>query len=70
MNPQLSEQIFDSRYIELFEKIVDTVKVNPTFVASVLCSSITNLERSGLDSKLLKNEEFEFENNPWSEHPV
>jgi glutamyl-tRNA(Gln) amidotransferase subunit E len=57
LNPQLSEQIFDSRYIELFEKIVGTVKVNPTFVASVLCSSITNLERSGLDSKLLKNEE-------------
>ena len=57
LNPQLSEQIFDSRYIELFEKIVETVKVNPTFVASVLCSSITNLERSGLDSKLLKNEE-------------
>jgi len=57
LNPQLSEQIFDSRYIELFEKIVETVKVNPTFVASVLCSSITNLERNGLDSKLLKNEE-------------
>ena len=57
LNPQLSEQIFDSRYIELFEKIIETVKVNPTFVASILCSSITNLERSGLDSKLLKNEE-------------
>ena len=57
LNPQLSEQIFDSRYIELFEKIIETVKVNPTFVASILCSSITNLERNGLDSKLLKNEE-------------
>jgi len=57
LNPQLSEQIFDSRYMELFEKIVENVKINPTFVASVLCSSITNLERSGLDSKLLKNDE-------------
>ena len=59
LNPQLSEQIFDSRYIELFEKIVQKIKINPTFVASVLCSSITNLERNGLDSKLLENEEIE-----------
>jgi len=57
LNPQLSEQIFDSRYIELFEKIVERTKVNPTFVASILCSSITKLERRGLNSKLLKNEE-------------
>ena len=57
INSQLSEQIFDSRYIELFEKIVEKTKVNPTFVASVLCSTITNLERSGLDSNLLQNEE-------------
>ena len=59
LNPQLSEQIFDSRYMELFEKIVEKIKINPTFVASVLCSSITNLERSGLNSKLLKNEDIE-----------
>ena len=59
LNPQLSEQIFDSRYMELFEKIVEKIKINPTFVASILCSSITNLERSGLNSKLLKNEDIE-----------
>ena len=53
LNPQLAEQIFDSRYIGLFEKI----KTNPTFVASILCSTITNLERSGLNSDLLKNDE-------------
>jgi glutamyl-tRNA(Gln) amidotransferase subunit E len=41
----------------LFEKIVERTKVNPTFIASVLCSSITKLERSGLNSYLLKNEE-------------
>ena len=57
LNLQLSEQIFDSRYIELFEKIVEKTKVDPTFVASILCSSITKLERNGLNSKLLKNEE-------------
>ncbi len=57
INPQLAEQIFDSRYIGLFENIVGKIETNPTFVASVLCSSITNLERIGLDSNLLKNEE-------------
>ena len=57
LNPQLSEQIFDSQYIELFEKIVKRTKVNPTFVASILCSTITNLERSGLNSNLLRNED-------------
>ncbi len=55
LNPQLSEQIFDSRYIELFEKIVEKTKVDPTFIASILCSSITKLERNGLNSKLLRN---------------
>ncbi|NNL57862.1 MAG: Glu-tRNA(Gln) amidotransferase subunit GatE [Nitrosopumilus sp.] len=57
INSQLTEQIFDSRYMELFEKIIEKTSVNPTFVASILCSSITNLERSGLNSNLLRNEE-------------
>ncbi|MCV0400905.1 MAG: Glu-tRNA(Gln) amidotransferase subunit GatE [Nitrosopumilus sp.] len=57
INSQLAEQIFDSRYIGLFEKIIEEIDSNPTFVASILCSTITNLERSGLDSNLLKNEE-------------
>ncbi len=59
LNLQLAEQIFDSRYIELFEKIVRKVKINPTFIVSILCSTITNFERNGLNSKLLKNEEIE-----------
>lgn len=57
LNPQLAEQIFDSEYLDLFEKIVNRNKVNPTFIASVLCSTITNLERNGLNSKLLGHEE-------------
>lgn len=64
LNLQLAEQIFDSQYIDLFEKISESTKVNPTFVASILCSSITNLERNGLNAKLLDDEEilktFEF----------
>jgi glutamyl-tRNA(Gln) amidotransferase subunit E len=64
INLQLAEQIFDSKYIELFENIIKKINVNPTFVASILCSTITNLERSGLNSTMLKNDEirktFEF----------
>ena len=56
LNFQLSEQIFDSEYMELFEKICENKKNSPNFVASILCSSITNLERKGLDAMLLKPE--------------
>ena len=56
LNLQLSEQIFDSEYMELFEKICNNKKNSPNFVASILCSSITNLERQGLDATLLKPE--------------
>ena len=56
LNSQLSEQIFDSEYMETFEKICENKKNSPNFVASILCSSITNLERKGLDAMLLKPE--------------
>jgi len=56
LNLQLSEQIFDSEYTELFEKICENKKNSPNFVASILCSSITNLERKGFDGTLLKPE--------------
>ncbi len=56
LNSQLSEQIFDSVYMELFEKICENKKNSPNFVASILCSSITNLERKGFDCTLLKPE--------------
>ncbi len=64
LNLQLASQIFDSRYIELFDTIIQKTKISPTFVASILCSTITNLEREGLDSSLLTDTEivkaFEF----------
>jgi len=53
----LAEQIFDSDYLDLFEKICADKRNSPNFVASVLCSSITNLQRRGLDSTLLKSKE-------------
>ncbi|MBP0134623.1 MAG: Glu-tRNA(Gln) amidotransferase subunit GatE [Nitrosarchaeum sp.] len=64
LNLQLSEQIFESSYLEIFEKICKKTLIVPTFVASILCSTITSLERNGLNSKLLTDEEilktFEF----------
>ena len=57
LNAQLAEQIFDSQYLDLFEDICSDKNSSPNFVASVLCSTITNLERKDLDSKLLKPEE-------------
>lgn len=66
LKPQLAEQIFDSEYLELFEKICTDKNSSPNFVASILCSTITNLERRDLNASLLKSEEiiksFEFLN--------
>ena len=57
VNRQLAEQLFDSEYFELFEEICKEKSNSPNFVASALCSTITNLQRQGLDSELLKSEE-------------
>ena len=64
INSQLAEQIFDSRYIELFKNIIQkrtsqNGKADATFTSSTLCSTIPSLERKGLNSKLLKNDEIE-----------
>ena len=57
LNVQLAEQIFDSEYLQLFEKICLDKRHSPNFVASILCSTTTNLQRQGLDISLLKTED-------------
>ncbi len=57
LNPQLALQIFDSEYLDLFETICKDKRISPNFLASFLCGTLTNLERKGMDSKLLKNPE-------------
>jgi glutamyl-tRNA(Gln) amidotransferase subunit E len=42
--------------MELFEKICENKKNSPNFVASVLCSTLTNLQRKGFDVVLLTHE--------------
>ena len=57
MKKNVIVSLADSNYFELFEKICSEKQNSPNFVASVLCSTITNLERSGLDSSLLNDEQ-------------
>ena len=52
LNPQLAEQVLDSRYLEIFEEIAGRGAVPPNFVASTLCSTITGLQRRGLAAEL------------------
>ncbi len=48
LNEQLSWEIYDSRYYDLFLRLVKSLKrLRPTFVASVLTEMIKNLERDG-----------------------
>ena len=54
LNQQLSEQVFDSEYLDLFETICKDKRLSPNFVASIICGTITNLERRGMDSTLLR----------------
>lgn len=65
INRQLAEQLWDSPYLELFEEIAGgrgaraatAASVEPTFVASALCSSITRLGRQeGMDAGRLDDQ--------------
>ncbi len=55
INSQLAEQIFDSNYLNIFESICSNKKHSPNFVASILCSTITKLQREGLNLNHLIN---------------
>jgi len=58
INAQLAEQLWDSAHLGLFERITSELSnIRPTLVASVLCYTITALERQkGLDSGLLNDD--------------
>jgi glutamyl-tRNA(Gln) amidotransferase subunit E len=57
LNRKLSEQVFDSQYYDVFEKIASTSKnVSPTFIASKLTEDIVGLSRNNLDKTLLTDD--------------
>lgn len=53
INKKLAEQVFDSPYFKLFEEIVSSTKIQPTFIASKLTEDLINLQRQGWDTTLL-----------------
>jgi glutamyl-tRNA(Gln) amidotransferase subunit E len=56
INKTLAENIFDSRYFSLFEKIVSKTSLSPSFVVSKLTEDLVSLERQGYDSSILTDE--------------
>ena len=57
LNQKLAEQVYDSNYFELFQKVVGIVKkIPPTFIVSKLTEDLVNFERQGLDTTLLTEE--------------
>ena len=56
INTQLAEQLLDSNYIDIFSSITKETDISPLFVASTLCSTVTNLSRDGLNPELLKDD--------------
>jgi glutamyl-tRNA(Gln) amidotransferase subunit E len=56
INKTLAENIFDSRYFSLFEKIITKTSINPSFVISKLTEDLVSLEREGYDTSILTDE--------------
>ena len=56
INKTLAENIFDSRYFSLFEKIISKTSINPSFVISKLTEDLVSFERQGYDTSILTDE--------------
>ncbi len=56
INKTLAENIFDSHYFSLFERIVSQTSLSPSFVVSKLTEDLVSLERQGYDSSILTDE--------------
>jgi glutamyl-tRNA(Gln) amidotransferase subunit E len=55
LNRKLALEIFDSDRLKLFEDIVKSTKVQPTFVASKITEDLTSLKRKGLNPDRLSD---------------
>lgn len=56
LNEKLANQILDSVYLNLFERLCSTTKLSPTLVAVVLTEHLVNVSREGLDLSVLDEE--------------
>jgi glutamyl-tRNA(Gln) amidotransferase subunit E len=59
LSSKLAQEILNSYYLPLFERIVSKYNVNPTIVASTLTSTLTSLRRDGVNIDLISDERFE-----------
>lgn len=57
INKKLSEQLYDSDYLPLFEKAILETKVSPTFIASALTETLKGLERKGVQVENIDDEQ-------------
>jgi len=57
LKPQLAEKIFNSEYLDLFEKICSNKKNSPNIVAFTLCSTLIDIQKQGFDRNLLDSQE-------------
>lgn len=53
INKTLAENIFDSQYFSLFEKIISQTSISPSFIISKLTEDLVSLERDGYDTSIL-----------------
>ena len=56
LNKKLAVQIFELGILEIFQEIVKSTKIQPTFIASKLTEDIVSLKRRGLDITTLNND--------------
>lgn len=57
LSEQLSWQIYDSKYYNLFLRLIKEIKkVKPTFIASILTETVKNLEREGFNLENVSDE--------------
>src|SRR5919108_2551962 len=58
LNKELASQIFDSKYLKVFREIAsETKKIQPTFIAAKLTGDLISLQRQGLDTSVLEDED-------------
>ena len=53
INKTLAENIFDSEYFILFEKIISQTSISPSFIISKLTEDLVSLERDGYNTSIL-----------------
>jgi glutamyl-tRNA(Gln) amidotransferase subunit E len=56
LNKKLAQQVFDSNYFELFEKIANSTNIEPTYIASKLTEDLVRLGRLGFEIELLTDD--------------